>query len=170
MPRRLLSASGALLAGAGLLAGIASLAVPWGRYRVRGSALDNVPVAQQGPIAVYQVPGGTWYLLAVGVLAALLALAAMGTDRTLNAALTAAPAAGILTALVVVVVANGIASSVGGAVAAGIARLQVTGETAEGVWLGLLAGPLLGSGAGMVALGRRRAAERAGSSAGTGAG
>jgi hypothetical protein len=160
MPRVLLTATGALFAGAGLLAGIVSLAVPWGRYRVRGSALGDLPVTRQGPVAVFQVPGGTWYLLAVGVLAGLLALAAFGTGRTAEVALSVAPVAGILTALVVVTVANNIGSRTANTVAAGVASLRVTGEAAEGVWVGLAAGPLLGLGAGLLALGRRRAAER----------
>jgi hypothetical protein len=161
MPRVLLTAAGALLSGLGLLAGIASLAVPWGRYRVRGSALGDLPVAEQGPVSVFQIPGGTWYLLAFGVLAGLLAVAAFGTGRTANVALTVGPVAGILTALVVVTVANNVGARYASTVAAGVASLRVTGETAEGVWLGLVAGPLLGFGAGLLALARRRQADRA---------
>jgi hypothetical protein len=156
MPRPLLTVTGGLLAGAGLLSGIASLAVPWGRYQARGSVLNQAPVDSAGPIAVYQVPGGTWYLLAVGVLAGLLAAATLGAGRAPEVALAVAPVAGILTALVVVAVANGVAASAANVVAVGFAQLKVTGQTAEGVWLGLVTGPLLGFGVGAVALGRRR--------------
>jgi hypothetical protein len=156
MPRRLLTATGALLAGAGLVAAIASLAVPWGRYNVRGSAAGDLPVAQQGAVAVFQVPGGTWYLLAIGLLAGLLAIAAFGTGRTPEVALTGAPVVGIGTVLVVVAVANHLASRTADVVATGVAHLQVTGETATGASVGLVAGPLLGFGAGLVALSRRR--------------
>ena len=155
MPRALLTASGALLAGLGLLAGIASLAVPWGRYRVRGSALNDLPVAQEGPIAVFQAPSGTWYLLAIGVLAGLLALAVFGAGRTTDVALSVAPVAGLLTALIVVTIANNIGAQAANTVAAGVASLKVTGEAATGAWLGLAAGPLLGFGTGLLALARR---------------
>jgi hypothetical protein len=157
MPRPLLTATGALLAGGGLLVGIASLAVPWGRYRVHGSALNAQAIADPAPIAVFQVPGGTWYLLAVGLLAGLLAIAALDTGKATDVALTLAPTLGLLTIFVVVTVANGLGRSTGGVMAPGFAQFQVAGETAEGVWLGLAAGPLLGFGAGLVALGRRRA-------------
>lgn len=157
MPRALLTASGALLAGLGLLAGIASLAVPWGRYRVRGTALNDLPVAREGPIAVFQAPSGTWYLLAIGVLAGLLALAVFGAGRTTEVALSVAPVAGLLTALIVVTIANNIGAQAANTVAQGVAALKVTGEAAQGAWLGLAAGPLLGFGTGLLALSRRRA-------------
>jgi hypothetical protein len=156
MPRALLTASGALLAGLGLLAGIASLAVPWGRYRVRGSALGDLPVAQEGPIAVFQAPSGTWYLLAIGVLAGLLALAAFGAGRTADVTLSLAPVVGLLTTLIVVTIANNIGAQTANTVAQGVASLKVTAEATEGAWLGLAAGPLLGFGTGLLALARRR--------------
>jgi hypothetical protein len=156
MPRTPLAVVGALFAALGLLAAIASLAVPWARYRVRGSALGDLPVARQGSVAVYQISGGTWYLLAIGVLTGLLAVAAFGTGRTAGMALSLAPVAGILTALVVVTVANNVSAHAARIVAEGVASLQVTGEAAEGVLAGLAAGPLLGFGAGLLALGRRR--------------
>jgi hypothetical protein len=156
MPRALLTASGALLAGLGLLAGIASLAVPWGRYRVRGSALNDLPVAREGPIAVFQAPSGTWYLLAIGVLAGLLALVVFGSGRTTDVALSVAPVAGLLTALIVVTIANNIGGQAANTVAQGVASLKVTGEAAQGAWLGLAAGPLLGFGTGLLALSARR--------------
>jgi hypothetical protein len=157
MPRAFLTATGALLAGLGLLAAIASLAVPWGRYRIRGTALNDLPVAREGPIAVFQAPSGTWYLLAIGVLAGLLALAVFGAGRTTEVALSVAPVAGILAALIVVTIANNIGAQAANTVAAGVASLRVTGEAAEGAWLGLVAGPLLGFGTGLLALSRRRA-------------
>jgi hypothetical protein len=160
MPRVLLTASGALLAGLGLLAGIASLAVPWGRYRVRGSALNDLPVAQQGPIAVFQAPSGTWYLLAIGVLAGLLALAVFGTGRTTDVALSVAPVTGLLAALIVVTIANNIGAQAANTVAQGVASLKVTAEAAAGTWLGLVAGPLLGFGTGLLALSTRRRNDR----------
>jgi hypothetical protein len=159
MSRRLLTMTGALLAGAGLAAAVASLAVPWGRYRVKGSALGGIPLSDDGPMAVFQVAGGNWYLLAIGVLAGLLAIAALGTGRAQQAALTIAPVTGILTVLIVLVVANNVASSAAGVGAVGLGELRMTGETAAGVPLGLLAGPLLGFGTGLVALARRRGAE-----------
>jgi hypothetical protein len=157
MRRRLLIATGALFAGAGLLAGLASLAAPWGRYRVSGSTAGGVTLPESAPLAVFQVAGGTWYLLASGLLAGLLVIAALDTGRAAKVALTVAPTLGIVTALGVVALANGVASTVGGADAIGVAHFQVTGETAYGVWFGLVAGPLLGFGTAAVALGRRPA-------------
>jgi hypothetical protein len=158
MPRPLFAMAGSLLAGAGLLAGIASLAVPWGRYRVRGTVLDGRPAPESAPLAVFQVPGGMWYLLALALLAGLLAIAALDTGRAADVALSLAPTLGIVTAVVVIALANGVASTAGSVDAIGFARFEVTGETAYGVWIGLAAGPLLGFGAGAVVLGRRRAA------------
>src|SRR5262249_49893038 len=143
-------------------AAIGSLGVPWARYDVHADAVGAGPVSDQGPVAVYQLPGGNWYLLGVGILVTLLALAASGTGRAVGAALTIGPVAGIITALVVVAVANQAAARTADVVAAGVAHLHVTGETAGGVWVGLAAGPLLGFGAGMIALARRRAADRTG--------
>jgi hypothetical protein len=156
VPRRFLTVTGAVLAGAGLLVGIASLAVPWGRLRARGTAAGGSATGD-GPVAVFQASGGSWYLLAVGVLVVLLAMATLGAGRAPDIALTVAPVAGILTALIAVTVANNIASSAGGVAAVGFGQVQVTAETAEGVSLGLLTGPLLGFGAGLLALARRRA-------------
>jgi hypothetical protein len=151
-----------VLAGAGLLAAVVSLAVPWGRYVISGSAAD-VPVRQDGPVAVYQLPYGTGYLVAIGLLAGLLAAAAFGTGRTPRAALTVAPVGGIVAALIVVAVAAHVAAASSDVVAHGVAQLHVTGESAGGVWIGLAAGPLLGFGTGLVAWAR----DRAGSGDGT---
>ncbi|GAA1800704.1 hypothetical protein HC028_08780 [Planosporangium flavigriseum] len=156
MPRPLSTATGALLGGAGLCAGIASLAVPWGRYRARGTVLGGQPAPDPVSAAVFQVPGGTWYLLALGLLAGLLAIAALDTGRAVKLALSVAPSLGIVTAVLVIALANGVATTAGRIDAIGLAGLEITGETAYGVWLGLAAGPLLGFGAGAVALGRRR--------------
>jgi hypothetical protein len=112
----------------------------------------------EGPIAVYQVSGGMWYLLAMGLLAGLLAAVTLGSGRAPDIALAAAPTIGILTAFVVMIVANGVDASAASVVAVGFAQLKVTGQAAEGVWLGLAAGPLLGFGVGALALARRRAA------------
>jgi hypothetical protein len=166
MRRPLLIVIGALFAGAGLFAGIASLAAPWARYRVSGSAAGGVAIPEPAPLAVFQVAGGMWYLLALGLLAGLLVIAALDTGRAADVALAAAPTLGIVTALGVIALANGVGMSAGSAVAMGVAQFQVTGETAYGVWIGLVAGPLLGFGTGAVALGRRRAEREAEDSCG----
>jgi len=158
MPHRFAASAGLVLSGAGLLAAVASLAVPWGRYRATGSAYNNLPVAQDGPVAVFVMPGGSWYLLVLGVLVTLLVLAAFGTGRAPRIALTAAPAAGIVGALVVITIVNHFSGRTADVVATGLAEVRVVGETAAGVWLGVLAGPLLGFGTGAVALARGRAA------------
>ncbi|MGC9667139.1 hypothetical protein ACNTMW_11355 [Planosporangium sp. 12N6] len=158
MPRRPIATIGGLLAGAGLLSGIASLAVPWGRYRAHGTVVSQAPMDSSGPIAVYQLSGGMWYLLAVGVLAGLLAAATLGAGRTPDVALAAAPAVGLLTALIVIIVANGVDASGADVVAVGFAQVEVTGQATEGVWIGLATGPLLGFGVGALALARRNRA------------
>ena len=157
----LAAVAGTLLAGAGLVAAVTSLAVPWGRYRVSGSAYHGLPVGRDGPVPVFLVPGGSWYLAALGALALLLALAAFGTGRAPRVALTVAPVTGFVTALIVITLANGLAGRTSSVEAAGLAQIRVVGETAGGVWIGLVAGPLLGLGAGALALARTRAAERA---------
>jgi hypothetical protein len=155
MPRRLIIAAGAVVATAGLLAGIASLAVPWVNYQVRGSAVNGIPVAQRGGIAVFQVPGGTLYVLAVLLLVGVVALAALGTGQTSTVALTAAPVLGALTLIVVGYLATGIGATASKVVATGIAELTVTGESAPGVYLGLVTGPLLAAGAWLVGYAKR---------------
>jgi hypothetical protein len=157
MPRRLTAIAGALLAGAGLLAGVASLAVPWGRYQVHGTAYPGLPVGQDGPVPVFLVPGGSWYLAALGVLAALLAVAAFGTGRAPRLALTVAPVLGMLTAFLVIALANAVAGRTTSLEAAGLAKITVIGQTAGGIWIGLVAGPLLGFGAAALALSRAAA-------------
>lgn len=156
MPRPLFTVTGGLLGGAGLLTGIASLAVPWGRFRVSGAPPEGASLPAPAPLPVFQAPHGTWYLLLLALLVGLFAVAALDTGRGLELALMVAPTAGIVTALVVIWLANGIAGTSAGANAIGLAHLQVTGETAYGVWIGLVAGPLLGFGTGALALGRRR--------------
>jgi hypothetical protein len=160
MRRPSLIAAGALLAGTGLSAGIVSLAVPWARYRASGTALGGQAVPDPAPLAVFQVAGGNWYLLGFGLLAGLLAIAALDTGRAANASLAVAPTLGVVTALGVLALANAVAGAAGTVDAIGLAHFQVTGETASGVWLGLVAGPLLGFGTGAVVLGRRRRAEQ----------
>ncbi|NJC68962.1 hypothetical protein HC031_04355 [Planosporangium thailandense] len=156
MPRPLFTVTGGLLGGAGLLTGIASLAVPWGRFRVSGALPVGTAVPVPAPLVVFQAPHGTWYLILLGLLAGLFAVAALDTGRGAHLALTVAPTAGIVTVLVVIWLANGIAGAAVGANAIGFAGLRVTGEAAYGVWIGMATGPLLGFGAGALALGRRR--------------
>ncbi len=157
MPRRLVTGAGAVVASAGLAAAIASLGVPWATYRIRGTALNDLPVAKQGSVPVFSVPGGHWYLALILLLAGLLAVAAMGTGRAQAVPLTVAPVLGVVTLGVVGWLASGIASRSASIVATGIAQLNVAAETGAGLTLGLLAGPLLGVGAGLVAMGRRPA-------------
>lgn len=156
MPRPLFTVTGGLLGGVGLLTGIASLAVPWGRLRVSGAPPAGASLPAPASLPVFQVSHGTWYLILLGLLAGLFAVAALDTGRGVELALTIAPTAGIVTALAVIWLANGIAGTSAGANAIGLAHLRVTGETAYGVWVGLVTGPLLGFGTGALALGRRR--------------
>jgi hypothetical protein len=60
----------------------------------------------------------------------------------------------------VVTIANNIGAQAANTVAQGVASLKVTGEAAAGAWLGLVAGPLLGFGTGLLALGARRRHDR----------
>jgi hypothetical protein len=158
MPRRLFIVAGAVTAVAGLLTGIASLAVPWVTYQVTGSAVQNIPVSQRGSIAVFQVPGGTLYVLVLLLLVGLVALTLLGgTGQIPTAALTAAPVLGVLTLFMVGYLASGIGASASKVVATGIAQLTVTGEAAPGVYLGFVTGPLLAAGAWLVGYAKRRA-------------
>lgn len=151
MVRRVLSGTGWLLAAAGLGAGLVSLALPWAHYRVRGSAFGDVPIDRDADLAVFQVAGGAWYVLAVLVLAALLAVASLGTDPGLRAVTVAGPVLGLLTLGLVLAVTNQVLASSHGVLAAGFAEIRVTAANGPGSGYALVAGPLLGFGAGLLA-------------------
>jgi hypothetical protein len=158
MPRQVLKAAGVVTSVAGLAVTIASLAVPWVTYRVSGTAVQGIPVSQSGSIAVFQIPNGTLYVLAALLLVGLVALAALGTGPTTTIALTAAPILGAATLLLVGFLASSVAASASKVIATGVAELSVTGEAAGGVPLGLLAGPLMATGAWLLAYCRREEA------------
>jgi hypothetical protein len=153
--------AGSVLSVAGLLVGLLSLALPWATYRVRGTALDTVPVAKDGTVAVFQVTGGAWYVLAVLVLGGLLAVAAFADGRARPVAAVAGATLGLLTSVLVAGVINQVLASSRGVIAAGFAELHVAAADGPGSRFGLVAGPLLGFGAALLALARKSAAEQA---------
>jgi hypothetical protein len=155
MPRRVLKSAGAIVAALGFAVAVASLAVPWATYHVRGTALGDTPVSDSGSVAVLAVPGGSLYVLAVLLLVGAVALAAFGPPATARIALTVAPILGAATLILTGWLANGIGAAAAQVLAKGFAQLAVTGEAAAGVVLGLLAGPLLAAGAYLIGLTRR---------------
>ena len=151
MRRRLYLGTGVPLAVAGFGCALVSLALPWARYHVTGTAVANQPVASDGSVAVFGVGGGTWYLLAVLALAGLFAGAVLGGPRGRPVISVVASVGGLVTALLVAVLVR---PAVGGVVAAGRAEVHVTMTPGPGTRFGLVAGPLLGIGAALVAAGR----------------
>ena len=157
MRRWIYLAVGVPLAAAGLGCAVVSLAVPWARYHVTGTAVGDRPIADDVPVAVFQVSGGTWYVLAVFALGGLLAGAALGGSRGRPAVAVVSSIGGLLTAFLVVLVENRIAASSGGVLATGLAEVHATAFDGPGLEFGLAAGPLLGFGAALIAAGRRSA-------------
>jgi hypothetical protein len=157
MRRWIYLALGVPLAAAGLGCAVVSLAVPWARYHVTGTAVGDRPIADDAPVAVFQVSGGTWYVLAVFALGGLLAGAALGGPRSRPAITVAASIGGLLTAFLVVLIENRVAASSGGVLATGLAEVHAKAFDGPGIRFGLAAGPLLGFGAALVAAGRRLA-------------
>lgn len=151
MVRRVLFGLGGLLAAVGLGAGLVSLALPWAHYQVRGSAFTDVPVARDANLAVFQVAGGAWYVLAVLILAALLAVAALGAGPGLRVAAVAGPVLGLVTLGLVLGMTNQVLASSHGVLAAGFAEVAVNAANGPGTGYALAAGPLLGFGIGLLA-------------------
>src|SRR2546429_358259 len=87
-------APGVPLAAAGLGCAVVSLAVPWARYHVTGTAVGDRPIADDAPVAVFQVSGGTWYVLAVFALGGVVARGALGGAPGRPGAAGAAPVGG----------------------------------------------------------------------------
>src|SRR3954451_20639418 len=108
MPRRVLRSTGAIVATLGFAVAVASLAVPWATYHVRGTAMGDMPVSDSGSVAVLAVPGGSLYVLAVLLLVGVVGLAVLGSGPTATVALTAAPILGALTLFLVVYLSTGI--------------------------------------------------------------
>jgi hypothetical protein len=156
MPRRGLNVAGVVTTSVGFVVAVASLAVPWAEYHVQGTAVAGLPIDQGGSVAVFQVPGGSLYVLAVLLLVGVVALAAFGPPATAKVALTVAPILGAATLILTGWLANGIGAAAAQVLAKGFAQLAVTGEVAAGAFLGLLAGPLLAAGAYLIGLARRR--------------
>ncbi|SRR6266508_1245060 len=153
MARRVLAIVGAVLGVLGMAAGTAALAVPWARYRVRGTVVGAGGVAREGAWQVYQLDFGDLYLVALMVLAGLLGGATLGSGRTRTIAGVVAPILGLATAILVVVLVNR-ATVPHQVQAAGFATLTVDPRVAAGAGFGLAAAALLGFGAGLLAIGR----------------
>lgn len=153
MGRRVLVMIGAVLSVLGLLAGAAALALPWVRYRARGSVVGAGGLAQEGAWQVYQLDLGQVYVVALLVLAGLLALGGLGASTARRVTGITAPILGFAAALLVVHLVNRATAS-HEVEAAGFAHLKVDPRVAAGAGFGLAAAALLGFGAGLLAVGR----------------
>jgi hypothetical protein len=153
MGRRVLAMMGAVLSVLGMLAGAAALALPWARYRVRGSVFGAGGLARDGAWQVYQLDFGQVYVVALLALAGLLAAGGLGGGLARTVAGIAAPILGLVTAMLVVYLVNR-ATTPHEVEAAGFAHLNVDPRVAAGAGFGLAAAALLGFGAGLWALGR----------------
>jgi hypothetical protein len=153
MARRVLGMLGALLGVLGLLAGAASLAMPWARYRVRGNVLGAGGLARDGSWYVYQLDLGEIYVVALLLLLGLLAAGGLGASRARKVAGIVAPILGLVAAMVAISLVNR-ATVPHQVQATGFANLNVDPRAAAGAGFGLAATALLGFGAALLALGR----------------
>jgi hypothetical protein len=156
MARRLLAGLGGTLAGFGFLAALASLALPWARYRVSADAVavgsgtgDDVA----GSAVVFQLDRGSWYVLCLFALFGLVVGAAVARPRPARWAGLAAVVLGLAGLLLVVDQANRLTDS-SISLTTGLARMDMLVTRLSGVWYGLAGAPLLGIGAGLLSVGR----------------
>lgn len=144
---------GWVLAGAGLLAGVAALALPWARYTVAADVTQTGSGAHRaGGAPVYQLDGGIWCLLALLCAAGLVAVAATAAGSARRAVGAAAALLGPLAAVLPLRLAGRISASSGTVVAQGFVSMTADATPAPGLWFGAAALVLLGFGAALVGL------------------
>jgi hypothetical protein len=136
---------GLMIAGAGGLAGLAMLALPWARYTV--SAQGEVSLHQTPSAAVFSLHLGTEYLGLVILTVALLAGALAGQPSWRVAYGGLAMLAAVGAVAFAITIGNEATSTAGRTVAAGLAEVSVQGQAAIGVWFGVFCPALLGLGA-----------------------
>jgi hypothetical protein len=152
--RRILFVIGAVLGALGVVASVASMALPYIRYRIRGSvAFANVDVDRSGAWWAFQLDRGQLVVAGLLVLGILLVAAWVGTGPLRAVAGVVAPILGLVCALLVVNVVNTTLAHPP-EMAAGFVRLNLRTAVAPGAGFGLAAAALLGFGAGLLALGR----------------
>ena len=155
MRRRLYLGTGVPLAVAGFGCALVSLALPWARYHVTGDTSNlEVPETLHALVAsrLDGLSGTERSLLQdASVLGHSFSAAAVGGPRGRPVISVVASVGGLVTALLVAVLVR---PAVGGVVAAGLAEVHVTMTPGPGTRFGLVAGPLLGIGAALVAAGR----------------
>ena len=145
--QRKLTLVGAWMAVFGLLAGIASIFVPWVQQLVvTGSGRR----AQQRleSITILNLEKGFWYVTLLLSLMALLGAAALGTNQGRKIAGIAGPVLSLATESLVV----GLITTFDGQLA-GAGRIAEVG-TSAGSWLAMVSLPLLGFACGLLAIGR----------------
>ena len=158
MARRLVACLGGTLVGLGFLAAMASLALPWARYRVSADAAAVGSGAGDelgGSAVVFQLDRGSWYVLCLFALFGLVVGAAVAQPRQARWAGLAAVVLGLAGLLLVIDQANRLADS-SISLSTGLARMDLLVTWLSGVWCGLAAAPMLGAGAGLLSV--RRAA------------
>jgi hypothetical protein len=151
MARRYAVLGGAVLATAGFVLGLISLAVPWATYHVSADVPgDGADLERSGGIAVFQLDWGTWYVLALFALLGLLGGAAGARGRAARAAGVAAIVLAVVGMLIATRLGNHASSaSVGSSV---LGAVDMRSSAAAGVRYGLAALPLLALGAALLSV------------------
>ncbi|GIJ50072.1 hypothetical protein Val02_69580 [Virgisporangium aliadipatigenens] len=152
MNRQILVRTGAGLAAAGLLAAVGALALPWLSYTVLTRRLP-AGVAREGTVSVFDAPRGKWFLAALVILLALVAVAAFARGRARQVAGLVAPVLGLFAAALAVWTMTNTDSRHVTALL-DLPRLNLTVESAPGGGFGVLAAAFLCFAGGLLSLGR----------------
>ncbi|HEU4421509.1 MAG TPA: hypothetical protein VFR67_03100 [Pilimelia sp.] len=151
MTRRYAVVGGSILAAAGFVLGLISLAVPWATYRVSADVPGaEADLQRTGGIAVFQLDRGQWYVLVLFVLLGVLGAAAVARGRAARVAGVAAVLLGVAGMLVATMLANQVSSAT---VSSGVlGTVDLRASPASGVKYGLVALPLLALGAALLSV------------------
>lgn len=151
MTRRYAVVGGSILAAAGFVLGLISLAVPWATYRVSADVPGaEADLQRTGGVAVFQLDRGQWYVLVLFVLLGVLGGAAVARGRAARVAGVAAVLLGVAGMLVATMLANQVSSAT---VSSGVlGTVDLRASPASGVTYGLVAMPLLALGAALLSV------------------
>jgi hypothetical protein len=152
--RRLATAGGALLAAAGFVLGLVSLALPWAHYRVAADVTVEgaEDVERTGGIAVFQLDRGVWYVVIFLAVLGLLAGSAVGTGRTARVCGTAAALLAVAGMVVTTLLMNDVAAAAVSQVSSVLGTIDLHTSAGAGTAYALAALPLLGVGAAVLSV------------------
>lgn len=151
MTRRYAVVGGTILAAAGFVLGLISLAVPWATYRVSADVPGaEADLERTGGVAVFQLDRGHWYVLVLFALMGVLGGAAAARGRAARIAGVAAVLLAVAGMLVATMLANQVSSAT---VSSGVlGTVDLRASPADGVTYGLVALPLLALGAALLSV------------------